>query len=371
MRVSCSIGISVLGCALAAQSVTVSSPYRFGTIEGESWADEFGHQPSYRHMLFDGELGGRVMTIKSVRLREDYRDQYASIGRSWNRITLDLSTCDFSKRNRVFSQNPTSTPTRVFSSGVVWPTIQGRPATVPTAWTGRNGALRFPFSRGWSYTGTTDVCLDFQFAGGVLATRGSWSGGQGRYQLDSFGTGWRNGAWMLTYGRGCRDSSWSLGGVIVVDSATHGSLDPNPSFRNRHVFQTQSFATARGKPVVHAIGIGGHPVGVTCPGVTCEKLFDDLSLPIVFLSFVADGQTSMARSPFVTAPYSPAVVGAEVWGQAAWADSANGALRLSKAARTTIVDLPRVYRRSALVGLPTGTVGPTGDSAFNPILNWR
>ena len=228
-----------------------------------------------------------------------------------------------------------------------------------------------PFSNSWAFPGRTDACLDFGFAGGTLASRRAWSATSGWYQLDGYGTGWRNPSWMVLYGNGCRDTSWSLGGVLVLDSATHGVTDPNPSFRNMHVLRTQSFGTARGRPVVHAVSVRGTTTGVMFPSVTCENLYLDLTVTAEYLYLSADSRTSMASSPLVTIPFNPLAVGAELWGQAAWHDSQTNELMLSKASRTAIVDLPRSYRRVAILGTPNGTTGPDKDPSFNPILIWK
>jgi hypothetical protein len=375
MGYSLPVGISLLCSSLCstveAQPLAVASPGKYLSLEGESLADGFGYLSNYRHMLFDGELRGSAKLFKELRLREDYRDHSFSVGRVWSGVTLDVSTCDFDNVSRTFTANSTSTPSRVFSGVVVWPSVSGLPASKPAPWGGRSGALRFPFANNWVFPGNADICADFVFTGGILASQNTWTSSTGWYQLDGFGTGWRNPSWMVLYGNGCHDSSWSLGGVVVLDSATHGKNDPNPAFRNMHVLQTQSFGTARGRPVVHAVSIRGVTTGMSFPAVTCEKLYLDLTVAAEYLHLAADSRTSMASSPMVKIPFNPLVVGAELWAQAAWHDSKTNALLLSKASRTAIVDLPRVYRRASLLRTPAGIVGPDRTTSFNPILLWR
>jgi hypothetical protein len=365
------LGFSSLGSIVGAQSLPVASPGSYLSHEGESCADGFGYLAAYRHMMFDGEIRGRARILKEIRLREDYRNHNFSVGRIWSSVTLDVSTCDLDKASATFTANPTSTPARMFSGLVVWPSLGGIPNRLPATFGGRTGALRFPFSSGWVFSGTTDVCLDFVFTGGVLASQNAWTKTSGWYQLDGYGRGWRNPSWMVLYGDGCRDSSWSLGGVVVLDSATHGPGDPRPTFRNKHVLRSQSFGTARARPVVHAVSVRGTTTGVVFPGLTCEKLFLDLSTPTQYLHLIADVRSSFASSPLVMIPFNPLAVGAELWAQAAWRDSQTNRLRLSRASRTAIVGLPRRYRRAALLGTANGTTGPVADPSFNPILLWK
>jgi hypothetical protein len=62
------------------------------------------------------------------------------------------------------------------------------PASKPAPWGGRSGALRFPFANNWVFPGNADICADFVFTGGILASQNTWTSSTGWYQLDGFGT---------------------------------------------------------------------------------------------------------------------------------------------------------------------------------------
>ena len=161
----------LLLCAPAFGQTAYSSPDGFLTKEGKSAAYIFGEYPEPRIMMFDGEMRNKVIVMNEVAFRHDYRDysSYNGAARSWSKITLDVSYCDYAKADTVFANNPTSTPSRVFDAAMNWPGITGFPATNPAKF----DDIKFPFSSIWIYSGAEDICLDWDFLGGTLANNKS------------------------------------------------------------------------------------------------------------------------------------------------------------------------------------------------------
>ena len=97
---------------IAVGQTAYSSPDGFLTKEGKSAAYIFGEYPEPRIMMFDGEMRNKVIVMNEVAFRHDYRDYspYNGAARSWTNISLDISYCDYSKLDTVFTLNPTSTP---------------------------------------------------------------------------------------------------------------------------------------------------------------------------------------------------------------------------------------------------------------------
>ena len=182
----------------------------------------FGEWQAARLMFFDGEMRTSVMVMKEVAARHDYRDydnhnhnHNNGQGRTWSKVTLAISTCDITKINQNFSLNPTTTPSKVFDASVTFPTMSGYPSSMPAPW-----ALRFPFSIPWLNNGTADICLDFDFNGGMLANGRSWSTGWYQtYYTDAFNGGDRSTGNYTVMGTGCTDSasSFPASGIVFTD----------------------------------------------------------------------------------------------------------------------------------------------------------
>ncbi len=163
---------SLLALVGHAVGQSYSSPNGFLTTEGKSAAYIFGEYQAPRIMMFDGEMRNKVMVMNEVGFRHDDRSYTSSNGgaRSWTNISLDVSYCNYDKTDTLFTLNPTSTPSRVFSSSMSWPGIVGYPKTKPAPFT----PIKFPFSGIWLYNGAEDICLDWDFQGGTLTNGTAW-----------------------------------------------------------------------------------------------------------------------------------------------------------------------------------------------------
>ena len=151
---------------------SVKAPPGFGSIEGAGNYFDFGSWANGRLMLLDGEMRGSARALKAVELRLDHRRYVnGAQGRWWRNLAIDVSHCDIDKASATFSQNPVTTPTRVFSASVALPTQRGLPAELPAAWGGPKGRMRYPFRSAFPYDGKRDLCMDADFTGGEFYNR--------------------------------------------------------------------------------------------------------------------------------------------------------------------------------------------------------
>ena len=328
----------------------VTSPSGYDTLEATLSCRAFGGYSNGRQMYLDGEVRGTAMVIKDLSFRVDYRDHTAvtGYGRSWSRVTLDIANADISTASLTFSQNQLTTPTRVFQGKVTWPPLAGLPLADPPPWGGPNGELRFGFRSPWRYDGRTDLSLDFDFAGGTLGNNYAWHPLYFRqYYLDSYP--YKSTSFAVNMGRpvlygkgdvngGCVDAASTLprGGYVVMYSDTREYFGTNPA--QQFFFYTRTHWTAPSQPVVHAVALAGVPLGVTLPGVTCNKLYLDMSVPRVIYHGTAD-----TRGDFLnrigSMPYIGSWVGLELWAQGAWLDSSTLELLLTRAAMNRVMRL--------------------------------
>jgi hypothetical protein len=333
------------------------SPRGLLSTEGRAASWFFGAYNSSRFMYLDSELRGKGGLIKEVAYRADYRahNSVLEIGRSWSRVTVDLSDCDRTKASTTFSLNPTSTPTRVFSGAAAWPTLSGFPHSQPAPFGATNGRLRFPFQRNWVYSGTTDICLDVDFDGGTLANGGGWNNGQQRpYYLDGYGQAPDSvhGA-TAQYGRsltsgGCVSqgayNGW--GGYAKVDSTT---FTPNsPQHPNSTRVTVTTLGTTPNQPLVLVLSTGGSPAGVPFPGVTCNRLHLDLAVPYVTTIRQPSPPYGLTNFDFAIFTYQPALAGRPLYLQGAWTDPGTKGLMLTNGARTTVPAMPMARLRTCV-----------------------
>lgn len=365
------------GALLPAQGY-VASPRGHLSTEGAGISAVFGTWSDARFMFFDGELRGIPGVLRGIALRVDSGTHtIAEVGRHWAGVTLDMSTCELTRLTATFSQNPTTTPARVFSSAVAWPTLNGNPPTNPAPWGGINGGLQFPFQAPWLHGGTGDLCLDFDFQRGTLADQRLWYPSRSEpYVLDGFtapspvavGTPTEFG--LSKNAGGCLDSNAPRG---WGGSAFLGTQTDAISSTVRLGLVTQS--TAAGRPVLQVLGLGGIPSGTAFPGITCQPLFVDLNQPTALLPGIATpslGDLSIEIGPI---PYRTSYVGVPLWLQAIWDDSTTTRPRLTSASRSAVPLEPAAFRRAMLFqNDPTaknGTgYGPLTTPSYQPVFRF-
>jgi hypothetical protein len=374
------LGLVAAAAPAAAQSYVVS-PAVNTNVEGLQSAYYFGRYPGGRYQFVDGEYRGTAMTMKGVAYRMDnyMHDTYSAMGRTWTNVTIHASEADSNNLTNRFSNNPTTTPTLVFTSNVDWSSMTGKPPYLPADWT-----ISFPFSTNWNYTGNQDICLDFVFAGGTLANSGAWGSTTSKYY-------YLDGASDATYTRvtsdrmgpaynqgGCNDRSRTdLWGATLSTTCDVYSDNPTNSSKAGNMLFTQSASYfGLSVPVIFALGLRSVPGGWDFPGVYCNKMYIDMSLP--FLTFNLFTNSSGAVTfDFGTGPngvpYFAAFEGVELVTQAAWADKLNKRLLFSTAASAHVPAKPPYFNRSVISTYNSAAVtgsGPNFSYWENPITRY-
>ena len=154
--------ILVLGVPALGQGMT-TSPTGYVAAEGGRFSYYMGRYAEARYQVGDGELRNKPLAITRIDFRLDNR-AYGSTtgtGRTWSRVTVDMSETDVELMSQNWALNATSTPTRVFDSRMTWATVTGRPATQP--W----GHISFPFKSAWVYSGKDTILADYTFRNGT------------------------------------------------------------------------------------------------------------------------------------------------------------------------------------------------------------
>lgn len=364
------------------QTTYMSSPPGYLSTEGEDRAYIMFEWSNARTMFLDGEMRNNVIFIKDTAFRYDYRNYSTGIGqgRTWSNVTLDISLCDYSNPSFTFSQNPTATPTRVFSSSMTLPTQTGFPSTKPAKFT-----MSFPFSAAWLYNGNEDICLDYDFNGGVMANNASWSTSwYWSYFLDAPSAGTRVRGVFSVIGTGCTDSGQSYPAQCWVTSYVHNSkYTGNTSLQDKYRVYTRTRYTPQNQPVIHAITPFGSKTGTSFPGVTCEKIYLDLSQYFLTIPLVGNGSTPVYGPDFIF-PYQKSLEGVKLYAQAAFPDSSTNALKFTYAEDSILPAYPRVFKRGCLwqtntalkattaIQMMNGSPlqGPVEDATHNPIIGY-
>ncbi|MCB9869216.1 MAG: hypothetical protein H6837_05110 [Planctomycetes bacterium] len=379
--------VSLLLAAASTAQVDVCTPSGYLSTEGEWYAYRLGAYPEARYMRVDGELRGAPRLIDEIAHRFDYRSHSTStaMGRTFTNVSLRVAHCDFDKLTRTFAAVPTTTPALVFSQNVTWPSVTGRPLTNPAMWASTNGSLRFPFKQGFVYTGAADLCLDFDFSGGTLANNSAWGTSTARtYYLDGYPSRYYNYGSLTVYGLagtnvGCVDSGTAnnIGGLGYVYAYLYGPNYATTSYRNLYRIYSYSYYTATGKPLVWGLSLGGKPDGVGFPGVSCNKLFLDLSKPTVTGSYTTSTTSTSTFYEIAWVPYGASLVGIELWWQGAWLESTTNQLMFTRAARSELPPLPvKTYRQATLLQVnptlkATTAQGIYDDFDFAPLTRYR
>lgn len=377
--------INITSIALLCSSLfgqgAYSSPDGFLNTEGKSAAYIFGEYPEPRIMMFDGEMRNKVIVMNEIAFRHDYRDYptYRGAARSWAKITLDVSYCDYTKADTVFANNPTSTPSRVYDNAMNWPGIVGFPATNPAKF----DTIKFPFSSIWIYNGAEDICLDWDFQGGTLANNKTWSSNRYEtYYLDAPIMGNEASGEYFKYGTGCTDSGSPNNPATtwVYTKVYNNKYVAEPTWRNQYRVYTQTRYTAKGAPVIVALTLGGSSAGINFPGLACEKVYINLAGPMLLVPLIA-GTSSTARVymplPGILFPYNATLAGLDFWAQSVWDDSVTNQLRISQGEKSLLPLMPPSYKRQTIFQtdpLQKATNADGFDKAFesthNPVIRY-
>ncbi len=313
---------------------TITSPPGYVTADGNSTCFYFGRYADGRFQMADGELRGRVMTMSQVDLRLDNRNHTTATatGRSWRRVSLEMSDTDVENMSLTWDDNNLSTPTRVFEGRMTWPTVSGQPASTP--W----GHVAFPFTGIWIYTGRKDMLADYQFSGGTLANAAAWTGSNtAYYYLDGIsnpdaisGTG----TYMPTSSNTCNDSAMTA----TTGAYTYGVATSFHVYYTSYIYRDKlrlywySYYTAPDKPVVHVLGLGGgNPAGLDI-GARCHRLYVDGSKPYLLMTRTTDTSgRGFSGTDQILIPYQKAWQGLKFHVQGAWTDSSSGLFSLTRA----------------------------------------
>jgi hypothetical protein len=344
-RFSIAATIFALCCSSFAQAPRYqTTPTGFLSTEGGSWST-FGNYKALHTQIIDGTLGSSLLLIRGFALRHDYRpyNSFYGGGRRWSNVKIDLSKSDFSKKSTTFTLNQTSTPTRMFSAAVSFPTISGYPTTKPAKW-----LLNFPFTSVYLRLPPDDVCMDFRFSGGTLTNRGTW-GNFSFYAADAVTPSQTAAAFNFSrstgLGGGCRDSGNTNAAALSSFSYTYGDKFTKPAAfaGNTRIYQLGSNFGPSAR-VLTVLGFRANVAGVAFPGVSCNKIHVDLGFPFALLSQTANVRGSLLPTLFFTGfngvKHNAAWTGLKVVTQAAWDDTRNKNLLISNAAVNSILTKP-------------------------------
>lgn len=377
------LSIAVVGLLLLAPATSqapVTSPPGFLTTEGPGVSGLLGGFPTMRFQMVDGELRNRALAIKAIGFRwENIHGGYAP-GRSFASVSLDVGFADFDRFGSTFSNNFLRPPARVFQGPMNWATGVRSGTGSPSAW---RSDLRFPFRTTIVATGAEDLCLDFQFRGGVMTNGLRWDHAHNSYLLDSYD----GGVFGYTYPKqhppisqpSCVDSvhrgSSMATAQAILQCYHYGGQEPNLAHRNKLQISGWADLLAPGVKSFHLFGLGGSAAGVPFPSVACGKLHVSPTAPFVVRPDTANQHGGVIFQPFggpSTWPTAnPAFAGIPLWYQVAWEDSQTNALKLSRASASSVPSIPTPRRRATTYShgyLNGAGRGPLiNDSATSPI----
>ena len=356
------------------------SPPWVSLTEGSLYGYYLGRYPAGRYQMGDGHSQS-PNTLKSLSLRVDTRSYNNSngSGRSWSNVRLTLGKTDLAKFTPTWTLNRRGNETMVFSAAVGWPTRTGFP--IAPVWGGGAGQYQFPFKTSYSHTGG-DMLVEFEFAGGVLSNKASWSSSASRfYWFDGYGVPSganeaegvnlppvrldNNSAGVTTR---CNDTEYGTttnGSYAYAYAAAYGALYGTISWRNKVRFYSYSYYTARNAPVIHAYGFLASKVGFNL-NTGCNRLHAAGPLQFLTMHTLPKSLNSAGYSGYyeILIPWAPGLSNLTVVTQAGWADSKDGRLRITQARELTLpAALPptAVAKRVMTHAYPTSSgYGPTG-----------
>ena len=335
MRARRMIPLLLLSGMLPAQ-VYGTLPAGYLRTEADSGSRYFGFLATGRSMLMTSRAKAvAVTTMKEIAFRPNF-ENYALrpvAARRWSSMTLSMAEGDLWAATNFFSGKLKTTPTRVFAAAVTWPAMRRIPATRPAAF-----RLRFPFQAPWRYSGRFDLLADFVYTGGSSSAR---------YPLDfAQNTNPTQPPFAPAVQVGspaCRDSA--LATPARLESLQY--LFSAPNSPNLMRFVLAAYGTANTNALL-AIGTAGSMAGVVLPGVSCQRLFVDLTRPTVYVPIQSGLST----------PWLPVTgAGAEFWLQLLWPDSLTGAPRLTNAVRQGVFEPAGSTDHFEMFG--TGNLGGT------------
>ncbi|MCA8954638.1 MAG: hypothetical protein KDC87_01110 [Planctomycetes bacterium] len=378
-RISTSLAIAVLSSVGLAQTY-ITSPLGLENQDGSNNAS-LGGYPSGHYQYFDGDVRGNAMTLKGIAYRHDnlvYNSTSQGQGRSFTNVTLDVSHCDMNSLKSTFTQNPTTTPTRVFNNSVSWPTQSGKPKSLPADF-----SIGFPFASNWNYSGNADICMDFVFTGGTLANNASWGTSTwSYYYVDGENPSAYNYVKSIEFGYsstagGCddRNSTNTYGAGISSDIYYYSPTYSNANYAGNLVFRQTGNYFGPNAVCLTTVGLQSIRQGWDFPGVNCQKSYLDPRFIVLTITQSASNtgslpQISVGGTYGIPAP--PGISGIEIATQTAWQDTANFRMLLSSAASLIVPAAPKAVRKqlvySSNVNATTGS-GPTTSNA-NMVLRY-
>jgi hypothetical protein len=148
----------------------------------------------------------------------------------------------------------------------------------------------------------------------------------------------------------------------------------SPINAGKSVLHVSTIFTAANRPVIIALSSGGFPAGVTFPGVTCNKLYVDMSKPSLVTVKQPRGPEAQTRFDLASFDYLPGLVGVPMYLQAAWNDSTTGAVLLTNGVHTAIPRIPRAHLRRCVFTHVVANKNTTGTlfarAEYNPVLRY-
>ena len=362
-----------------------SSVYR--RAEGPGVSGALGAHSEGRYQLVDGNLGSTPRSLKALSFRYDHRVYTASggMGRTWKSVTIDMSDGNLAAFSSTYSANSLSTPARVFSNTMSWPTQIGARKTMPDSF-----GLTIPFGTKYSYAGKKPLLTDFRFAGGTMANNAAW--GPGRffvYFLDSFNVGHTSVGPSISLGKikgGCVDSAVTTGMGASVTMHTEARSVNHPNLLKKLTMQFRASATgfAPKAPVAMAFAFNANLAGTVIPGVNCNRIHLDLNRAL-FIGYVAADATGSIRDryffgiPNGTLSYLAMASGLNMVVQCAWADSKNRNMMFSAGSRNALMPIsPFATREEVRMNVayggrplhPMSTFLHKGDPGATPLLRY-
>ncbi len=332
-KLFCTAIVLGISSAVTAQGSLISPPGYVTESEGPlAYSMLLGGYVEQRFQVADGNLRGKTLSLSQAELRRDTSPGYASKGRSWTWIQLQLGGTDLASFGESFAANAQQELTTVFEGPIHWPATPTGLSTSPAPW-GTPG-LSFPFSAPYLHDGSKDLLLDYQFAGGRRDDSQAWPAGSLlTYHLDGVSSqDPALGEQSHVGDFSCRDPRQQQAAAQRLFLWSHSQNHPEFPAQIRH--QQALYHAAPLAPVLHALALQGNSSGIDLGA--CNKLFIQ---PLILQSSISDAQ-GFSQWSLGSAEYQPSYVGLEFWAQSAWEDSLNSALRLSPATRSSIPPRP-------------------------------
>jgi hypothetical protein len=335
----------VLAAPAAAQTFT--SPKGYDTVEASgSHSHVLGAVDGLRWQQVDATLkGAGYQNLSSIAWRRDgvEADNTAWGARTFQQLSVVLAHATLGSMSNDFGANYKDAPVVVFTpKDVSAPDWTQKPAAAPAPFN-----LRLSFDRAWSYNGQDDFLWEVVSQRVIPMPATLRSYGFDYQPVSGTFTQTAHGAAL---GTGCLVTGQSSRFVLSVTVENQGAR-----LRLRH---SVNFGP-RNAPVFTFLD--GADANQTVPGL-CAPL---RALPTVVLPLGGSSPTGSAASAYVTVvPYDPAILGRDLYLQAAGADGGQAGLpfAVSQARRVTLPArpaLPVVGRvHSWLVGSTRVTYGP-------------